>query len=260
MTRALVGYTGFVGATLLADGGYTHGFNSRDIEEMRGGRFDEVVCAGVPAVKWLANREPEGDRAAIGRLLAVLETVRTGRFVLISTVDVYADPSLPQDETADPAGLGAGEPYGRHRLEVERFVAARFPTHAIVRLPALFGDGLKKNALFDLLHEHQTEKLNPAARFQWYPTRRLAGDLRRIAGAGLSLVNLVSEPIALAEVIQRFFPTARVGLPVDPAPHYNLRTRHAALFGGEPPFISRRAQVLAAMADFIKSARREPPR
>jgi nucleoside-diphosphate-sugar epimerase len=255
MRRALIGHTGFVGGTLLAGGGFSHGFNSRDFNDMRGESFDEVVCAGIPAVKWLANREPDQDRQAIGALLAVLETVRADRFVLISTVDVYPDPARPLDETAVLAGL-PNHPYGQHRLEVEEFVAARFANHAIVRLPALFGDGLKKNALYDLIHDNDVDRLNPEAVFQWYPTRRLAGDLVRVARAGLRLVNLVTEPVPLSQVIERFFPAAPVGPATAPAPRYDLRTRHAELFGGTAPYITGRAQVLLAMGDFIKSTRR----
>ena len=58
MKRALIGFTGFVGGTLFAGGGYTHGFNTRNFREMAGQQFDEIVCAGIPAVKWLANKEP----------------------------------------------------------------------------------------------------------------------------------------------------------------------------------------------------------
>jgi nucleoside-diphosphate-sugar epimerase len=253
--RALIGYTGFVGGTLLAAGGFTHGFNSRDVQDMRGAQFDEVVCAGIPAVKYLANKDPEQDRTAIGALLAVLETVQADRFVLISTIDVYPDPAQPLDETAALAGL-PNHPYGRHRLEVEQFVVSRFADHAVVRLPALFGEGLKKNALYDLLHGNQVEKLNPAAQFQWYPTRRLPSDLVRLARARLRLVNLVTEPVVLRDVIRRFFPTADVGPEREAAPRYDLRTRHAELFGGTAPYITGRSQVLLAMGDFIKAVRR----
>lgn len=255
MKRALIGHTGFVGGTLLAAGGFTHGFNRSDIHEMRGAQFDEVVCAGIPAVKWLANKEPEQDRAGIGALLAVLDTVQAGRFVLISTVDVYPDPSQPLDEDA-ALEAAANHPYGRHRLEAEQFVAARFPAHAIVRLPALFGEGLKKNALFDLLHDNEVGKLNPAAEFQWYPTRRLATDLVRVTAAGLQLVNLVTEPFPLRDLIARFFAAAQPGPETEPAPRYALRTRHAELFGGLGPYIMGKPQVMIAMADYLKHARR----
>lgn len=254
MKRALIGHTGFVGGTLLAAERFTHGFNRSNIEAMRGARFDEVVCAGLPSVKWRANAEPEPDRAAIAALLAVLETVRADRFVLISTIDVYPDPSQPLDETAALAGE-TNDAYGRHRLEVEQFVTARFPDHAVVRLPALFGDRLKKNALFDLLHDNMLERINPAATTQWYPTRRLHADLVRVVGTGLRLVNLVTEPIVLRDIISRFFPNAKVGPESEPAPHYDLRTRHAALFGGTSPYIMGQSQVMIAMQDFIRRRR-----
>jgi hypothetical protein len=244
MKRALIGHTGFIGATLLADGGFTHGFDGGDLQDMRGARFDEVVCAAIPP--------GDDDHPAVAALLAVLARVQADRFVLISTTDVYPDPAQPLDETAMPEGL-ANHPCG----EVEQFVTSRFPNHAVARLPASFGEGLKSNALFDLLHNHQVERINGAAQLQWYPIRRLPGDLVRIARAGLRLVNLVSEPIALRDVIARFFPAAGVGPESEPAPRYDLRTRHAALFGGAAPYITGRSLVLLAMGDFIKNARRQ---
>ncbi|PPQ36993.1 NAD-dependent epimerase/dehydratase family protein [Rhodopila globiformis] len=255
MKRALIGHTGFVGGTLLAADGFSHGFNSKNVREMEGQHFDEIVCAGVPAVKWLANRAPAQDRAAIGGLLSVLERTSAGRFVLVSTVDVYPDPAQPLDEDADLRDL-PNQPYGLHRFEVEQFVARRFPNHSIVRLPALFGQGLKKNALFDLLNDNMVEKINPAGVFQWYPTSRLAGDLARVAEAGLTLVNLVTQPVAMREVIARFFPGAPVGPEAEPAPRYGLRTKYAAPFGGTPPWIMTVPEVLAEMDRFITASSR----
>ena len=254
MSRALIGHTGFVGGTLFRARSFTHLFNTSNFRELAGQRFDEIVCAGIPAVKYIANREPEQDWRQISALLSVLERTRAGRFVLISTIDVYPDPSQPLNEDAALEGL-PNQPYGRHRLAVERFVAERFPRHAIVRLPALFGEGLKKNALFDLLHDNMVEKINPAAMFQWYPMHRLAGDLERIAGADLRLVNLVTEPVPMREVIARHFPHAPVGPEVLPAPRYNLRTRRAALFGGAGEYVMAAQQVMEVMGAYIAQAR-----
>ena len=254
MSRALIGHTGFVGGTLFRACSFTHLFNTSNFRELAGQRFDEIICAGIPAVKYIANREPEQDWLQISALLSVLEQTRTGRFVLISTIDVYPDPSQPLDEDAALEGL-PNQPYGRHRLAAERFIAGRFPSHAIVRLPALFGEGLKKNALFDLLHDNMVEKINRAAMFQWYPMHRLAGDLERIACADLRLVNLVAEPMPMREVIARHFPHAQVGPEVLPAPRYNLRTRHAALFGGDGGFVMAIQQVMEALDAFIAQAR-----
>lgn len=249
MKRALIDHTGFVGATLLAAETFTHGFNGDDLEDLRGTRFDEVVCAGIPSAT------PPASEQDANTLLAVLETVRADRFVLLSSIEIYPDPSQPLDENSVPEGL-PNHAHGRHHRAVEEFVAARFADHAVVRLPALFGDGLRANPLHDLLHNTSVETINPAATLQWYPTRRLPGDLGRTTAAGLRVVNLVTEPLALRDIVSRFFPDAKVGPETEPAPRTDVRTRHAALFGGTSPYIMGRSQVLVAMTDFIRRARR----
>ena len=254
MIRALIGHTGFVGATLLANGDFAGTYNSTNIEDLAGKRYDEIICAGISAVKWLANKEPEADWTGIQRLLDVLAKVHADRFVLISTIDVYPDPGQPLDEGAELRSLPK-EPYGRHRHAVEEWIAERFPKHSIVRLPALFGTGLKKNALYDLLHANMIEKINPASAFQWYPTGRLAEDLTRISEAGLRVVNLFTEPVMMREVVERFFPGAKIGSEAGPAVSYSLRTRHAKLFGGHSPYMMSADQILVAMNHFIDQER-----
>jgi hypothetical protein len=248
--RALIGHTGFVGSTLFAAGDFTDTFNSANFRKMAGGNFDEVVCCGIPSVKWLANKEPEGDWAKVAALLDVLETVRAGRFTLISTIDVYPNPAARLDESAVLTGQD-NSAYGRHRLAVEAWVARRFPAHTIARLPALFGQGLKKNILFDLLTGNLVEKVNPASVFQWYPLRRLPRDLETARAHDLSLVNLFVEPQPTTEILNRFFPSAAIGPATLPAPSYDTRTRHATLFGGSDGYIASRREVMVEMDRFI---------
>jgi nucleoside-diphosphate-sugar epimerase len=255
MRRALIGHTGFVGSNLLRRGGFDATFNSRNFRDLAGQHYDEVVCAGVSAAKWIANRAPEADQTAIAALTDVVAQAAIGRFVLISTIDVYPDPSLAIDETADPTGQ-PNHAYGVNRLALEAWVASRYPDHLIVRLPALFGPGLKKNALFDLLHNNQVDKINPASSFQWYPVDRLSGDIATAAEAGLRLVNLFTEPVDTRTIIDRHFPKARVGPPTEPAPRYGLRTRHGRHFGGDEHYMMAGDAVLASMADFIAEERR----
>src|SRR6185312_10192324 len=158
MRAALIGYTGFVGGNLLRDYPFAGRYRSTNIERIAGNHYDLIVCAGAPAAKWKANQDPQADRACLGRLMAALELVKTQRFVLISTVDVYGQVN-GVDENCPPSGATA---YGRHRLELEQFVRQRFQS-LIVRLPALFGPGLKKNAIYDLLYNNQIEKIDSRA-------------------------------------------------------------------------------------------------
>lgn len=251
---ALIGHTGFVGGTLAAGfGPFAARFNSSNIGEMRGGRFGTVVCAGVSAVKWLANREPEADWRGIMSLLDVLATVEAERFVLISTTDVYPQPQGVTE--ADVPPRGEGQPYGRHRLEIEHAIRERFARHHIVRLPALFGDGLRKNALFDLLTGNMTAQVNPEGHFQWYPTRRLADDLRRIIESGLPLVNIAVEPLRMGDIAARFFPGVEIAPAGGAGPRYDMRTQHAALLGGAGGYHLSAAQAMEEIGRYVEAAR-----
>jgi hypothetical protein len=250
--RALIGHTGFVGSTLRVAGGYTDFYNSSNYTTMAGETFDEIVCSGISAVKWLANKEPEQDWVGIQRLLDVLATTNAKRFVLISTIDVYPDPNQPLTEDAKIDGL-PNHAYGRHRLAVEKWVQERFSEHLIARLPAVFGPGLRKNALYDLLNNNGVDKINPAGQFQWYPVARLSDDIALASGAGLKLVNLFTEPLLMGDIIDRLFPSSPVGPVTHPAPSYNLRTQYSSLFGGQGGFIMGGDQVMTALRDYVAS-------
>ena len=92
MRRALIGHTGFVGSNLDRQIAVTDRYNSRNFREIAGQSYDEVVCAGIQAVKWWANQNPAEDWAGIAPLLETLEQAEIKRFVLISTADVYRVP------------------------------------------------------------------------------------------------------------------------------------------------------------------------
>ncbi|MBW3656526.1 MAG: hypothetical protein KY444_10490, partial [Gemmatimonadetes bacterium] len=197
----------------------------------------------------------EGDRRGIAKLTDALAEVEAHEFVLVSTIDVYPDPASGDDEDSaiDPS---ANHAYGRNRYELECWVREHFPLCRIVRLPALFGEGLRKNALFDLLHGNRTEAINPAGVFQWYPLRRLHDDLERVRAADLRLVNLFTQPFATQEVVDAFFPGARVGPPSRPAARYDLRTKHNAELGGQRGYLLDTTTVLGEMAQYVSGERR----
>jgi hypothetical protein len=259
MRAGLIGHTGFVGGNLLhqaaSDGTpFDALFNSSTIDAIRGSQFDLLVCAGVSAVKWQANRDPAADQRGIDRLTSALAEVQARELVLISTIDVYPHPAGGGDEATpiEPAGHHA---YGRHRLALEQWCRDRFPLLRVIRLPALFGPGLRKNALYDLLNDNMPGTINPAAAFQWYPLDRLWSDIGIARRAGLDLVNLFPEPILMRDIIAAAFPGASVGPEVRPAPRYAMQTRHARLFGGGGGYIMDAARSLDAMQRFVDAAK-----
>lgn len=147
MVDGLIGCTGFVGTNLLAAHHFCGKYNSKNIARIAGKKFDMLVCAAAPAAMWAANKDPESDLKNISQLISCLANVQAKHFVLISTVAVLAD-STGFDESADC--FESGKAYGKNRRWLEEACASLFPRSYIIRLPALFGVGLKKNFLFDI--------------------------------------------------------------------------------------------------------------
>jgi hypothetical protein len=253
VTSALIGYTGFVGASLAGARHFDLLVNRANLESLQGARLQRLVCAGLPAAKWIANQKPEEDADNVRRLEAALTSVRTERFFLISTIDVYPH-TTGADETSD-CSQEPNHAYGEHRLEFEHFVRERFPHAHIVRLPALFGRGLKKNAVYDLLHDNRLERINPASRFQWYPLARLSQDLRTIEVHNLPLVNLFTEPVETQTILKQLFADRTTGGSPDPPAHYDLRTRHGAIFGGDSRYVMSSTAVMADLGEFVRTER-----
>lgn len=250
MKQALIGHTGFVGSNLCRQAAFSHLFNSSNINTMRGQHFDRIVCAGLPAAKWQINQHPEKDLANIALLQSVLDEVTTDSFWLVSTVDIYPNPSSGGDENAVLDGAD-NHAYGRHRLAFEHFICDHFDRGLIVRLPGLYGLGLKKNIIYDLQHDNCLEMINPNSAFQWYGLERIWGDMQIAAGAGISTINLMPEPLATSEILAHFFPHKHVGTKPSPVARYDIRTCYADLFGGRGKYIQTKEQVLNGLAAYL---------
>jgi nucleoside-diphosphate-sugar epimerase len=252
MPDALIGSTGFVGGNLLRQRPFDDCFHSTDIETIRGRSYDLVVCAGARAEKWLANREPERDRAGIDRLTSCLAEVRAAHVVLISTVDVYPSPVLvDEDSPIDPAAASA---YGRHRFALEEFVRGRFDA-TIVRLPGLFGHGLKKNVIYDLLHHNALDAVCPDSVYQFYGLDRMWHDIETTRAHRLAIVNLATEPVSVRDLAREAFGVAFENPAQTSAARYDMRTRHSALFGGSGGYVTSRTDVLHAIRAFVSQSR-----
>jgi hypothetical protein len=250
---ALVGYSGFVGGNLCRQHQFDALFNSRNIHQIEGRDFELLVVSAAQAKKWWANLHPAEDWAGIERLLNSLDRVSARRVVLISTIDVL--PPLPGVDEDFDAHSRDNHAYGTHRLRLEDAVKERFAGTAVVRLPGLFGQELKKNVIHDLLNQHQLEKINPASGFQYYDLGALWGHIELILSEGLPLIHLFTEPVATSEIVERFFPGVEVGGDAVPPVQYLFKTKFASLFGGRDGYIWSRQEVLRRMGNFIEGYR-----
>jgi nucleoside-diphosphate-sugar epimerase len=251
-TAALVGYSGFVGGNLLAQRPFDAQFNSSNIDEIAGRSFELIVCAGAPAEKWKANADPERDLANIERLASSLARANTRRMILISTVDVFGHPVGVDEQSPVPTdGLHA---YGRNRRLLEERLASRFET-IVIRLPGLYGPGLKKNIIFDFLHHNDVHKVDSRGVFQFYDVSRLWRDVETAMAHGLSLVHLPTEPVSVADIARVAFGMEFDNRVVAEPARYDVRTRHAALFGGSGSYIATTTQTLDGIAAFAARER-----
>ena len=149
-TSMLVGYTGFVGSNLSDKYDFTYRINTKNREDAFGKNPDLLVYAGLRAEKFLANNDPEADLKNIEEAFEQIKKIEPGKLVLISTVDVYKDPvGVDEDTKIDTDGLAA---YGLNRYKLEQMIRSAYPDALIVRLPGLFGKGLKKNFIYDYIH------------------------------------------------------------------------------------------------------------
>lgn len=251
MTTALIGYTGFVGSNLLRSRPFDELYNSVNVREIAGRQFDEVYFAAAKAEKWRINQDPAGDLAHIRELEEILASIRTGRLVLISTVDVYGHP-VEVDEATEPQTEGL-HPYGLHRLQLEEFARRAVPGALVVRLPGLFGPGIKKNVIFDLIHDNSVDRIHPDGQFQYYDLSRLAGDIEVAQRHGVELINMATEPVPTTRLASEVFGRDLVAPEGATAGRYDMRTRHADLWGRDDAYLASADEVVDAVRAFVHS-------
>lgn len=249
MRTALIGYTGFVGGHLHRQLEFSDVFNSSNIQAIQGQEFERVYCAGAPGRKWWANQHPDEDAQSIDTLITNLKQIKTKSFILISSVDVYPQPLAVDEET--PIQIQDLSPYGKNRLRLEQFVIEQFSDAVVVRLPGLFGHGLKKNIIFDFLHNNQLENINAQSSFQFYNLEHLSEDIQTALDCELSLVNLATEPTTVQEVAKECFDQYFQNTSA-PQAKYDVHTCFAECFGATGLYIRNKAQVLTELKAFVQ--------
>ena len=146
----LVGYTGFVGSNLASSNPFDVKVNSKNVNLAFDNSFDLVVYAGVRAEKHIANKHPEYDKEIINQAIDNISRIKCKKFVLISTIDVYPFPeNVSEQSEIDDSVL---QPYGANRFYLEQWVRANIKDALIVRLPALYGENIKKNFIYDMIN------------------------------------------------------------------------------------------------------------
>jgi sugar phosphate isomerase/epimerase/nucleoside-diphosphate-sugar epimerase len=206
MSKAIIGYTGFIGSYLKTieykDCDY---YNSKNINEIHGKHYEIIYICALPATKWIANNNPLNDLSNMLELQENLNKCKSNIAILISTIDIYSKDKLHQNENDEDITI---EPYGKHRYIMERWIMSNknFIETYVIRLPGIFGFGLKKNIIYDFLNNNNINSINPFNIFQWYWLDDLMNDIKIILENKIKLINLFSEPIRVLDIINNCFP------------------------------------------------------
>lgn len=205
----LIGSRGLFGREICKFYTPTLVYNSNNISDLAQDEFDLVICAAPSANRRTAQADPVADAASVDQIIASLSAQRIQRLILIGTIDAVANP-----DTA----------YGQNRLRLENFVKQEFEHHYVLRFGNIVGADIKKNVLFDLKHDQFLDSINLDSVTQWYPLNQLQADIEHALLHHSYEHTLISEPIQVREIVQRFFPDKldQVGTAPGPKANYNL--------------------------------------
>lgn len=124
------------------------------IDQFTGSFCDILINANGNSKKYIADREPlrEFD-ASVRSVRASLGDIHAARYIHLSSCDVYPDCSTP-DNTREDQGIDVTKQsaYGFHKYLAEQCVMRFAPQWLIFRMGGFVGPGLKKNAVYDILH------------------------------------------------------------------------------------------------------------
>lgn len=185
----VVGGTGTVGSYLLNHlPSSTMAVCSTNLESIRGHHCDHLVIAAPSGNRRWVKQHPDLDDASVDHIMSVTNMVHARMVTMLSTIDVLQYPHTV---------------YGANRLRLERFLQQRFACTRIIRLGGFIYTGMKKNVLFDIKHGCYLDDINLDSVCQWTPFAELF-DLLDVPNIGM--INAVSEPISVREIVTRFRP------------------------------------------------------
>jgi len=226
----VLGARGFVGSAFLraaqARGQSAECVDLDNYGEFIGRECDLLVNADGNSKKYLAAEKPvEEFELSVVSVLKALHDFRFREYLHVSTIDVYPDHENPRRNREDaPITIEALSPYGLHKYLGELLVRRYAPRSLIVRLGGVLGPGLRKNPVFDLIHDHPL-RVHEDSRYQYLPVDFAAAAAFDLAGQGLwgETVNLCGTgTVSIRQVRELLGKSLRYAFPDVPRETYEI--------------------------------------
>lgn len=247
MKSALIGYSGFIGSNIGKQTKFSDYYDIENISKIHGKKYDLIVSAATRAERWWANQNGKEDWKCIKNLLDNLKLVKAKYFVLISTIDVYPNPS-GADEDCPIRLSDLKQAYGLNRFKMENFIRKTFPNVTIVRLPQTYGAGLKKNFIYDLIHDNALDFTHKDSLLQFYNLTNLWKDIQKAIKDNVSILNLAVEPVTARELAKYTLGLNFKTVTQSPPFSYNMITKYGK-------YLYKKSQTLKELKNFILTER-----
>tara|TARA_X000000950_G_scaffold36548_1_gene39052 strand:- start:9085 stop:9819 length:735 start_codon:yes stop_codon:yes gene_type:complete len=243
MKKALIGYTGFVGGNCNHNN-YDALINSSNISDFFNSSFDLIVIAAGDARKWYSNKYPKEDIYHIRKLVSEIKKINAKKIILCSTIDIYDENSVNEKNYSVK-----NHAYGINRYWMENEIKDNFRDLKIIRLGGLFGKGIKKNLIFDILNKRydQIQNYNLNSTFQFFYLTEIENLFKEVLLNEIKTINAVSEPISVREILDVLDFDYRKLSFSNKIFNYNIKTIHR-----NSGYLDSKKSILKKLSQFIK--------
>jgi hypothetical protein len=205
LKNCIIGYSGFVGNNIIKNNLiFDEFYNSSNINDIND-NYNIIVFTGLSGNVGYVNNNYQEDYDNIFFFIDKLKNIKCNKFILISTINVYENLDSKMNENDILQITNKQDYYGKHRLIFEKFIMNNYIDYHILRLPSIYGSGLKKGVLFDLINENYLENICINDELQFYDLEDINKEIKYVCDNNIKILNLVSEPIKISDLIINIF-------------------------------------------------------
>ena len=151
-------------------------------EQFWGTECDVLIFANGNSFMYKADDDPSSDFLdSVVSVVEYVHKVKYKRFVLISSGSVYnKHTSLEMTLENTVIDQSCLSNYAYHKFIAEKYVQHFSKNYLIFRLGGLVGPGLKKNPVYDFIHQHKKVMISPDSRLNFIHTDFVAEAVLRL--------------------------------------------------------------------------------
>jgi len=250
MKSILIGSTGFVGSNLRSQIEISEYASSKNIYQYKDVKFDLGYIAAGDARKWIANQSYTKDKEHIDILYKDISNIKIDTIIHFSTVDVYQNKFGYENPSINDISQ---EPYGNNRFYLEEKLRDICPNYYLIRLPGLFGPGLKKNIIYDINVGKDISNFNLNSSFQWFDLLDLKNIIDFVLNNNIRELNVCSEPLTVYELLDlKKIPKGACLTNNTNLVSYNIKSRYSKKFSGHDSYLYTKLEIIRKLLYFYE--------